>query len=134
MRFTTSVLNMYVRSVKIKWGDLLIVLLILFTAISVWLCFLSDSSIVEVRQNNELLYKVDLNDPSNDGREFVIEGDYRNVLCVEDQKLYVIESNCPDQICKYSHPIDRDGGVLCCVPNGVVISVAQDNGLDVMIR
>ncbi len=125
---------MFDRLKQVKLGDWIIILLILLITTAIWFGTKSEGRIAVVCQNNALLYEIDLNDPANEGKQFVIQGDYSNTIVVKQREIYVSESTCPDQVCKHSHPVGRDGGVICCVPNGVIITVEQHSGWDVIIQ
>lgn len=56
---------------------------------------------------------------------------------IAEGSVRVIGSDCPDGVCMSSSPIDRDGGVIACVPNGVTVSVRGDRareGVDAISR
>ena len=72
-----------------------------------------------------------------DGKEYArieLEGQVREVsvngvtVCVGGGAAYVKESACPDKLCEGTGKISRKGGVIACVPNGVVIAVEEKDG------
>ena len=52
---------------------------------------------------------------------------YYNVIKIEDGSVSVIESDCPDKICKKHIPIRMSGEMIVCLPNRVVIRIEGFN-------
>ena len=127
---------MSVKVFKLKIGDFFIFVAIILIAVVCLLCLRNNSNIVTVNWGREELYIFDLNDPKNEGKEFpVYSNKYTLWLRVENEKIWVIESNCPDQICLHTPAIGKDGGVICCVPAGIVITAQNgQSDWDVMIN
>ncbi len=119
-----------------KKGDLLVYALILALVVLLFLFFgKTNSAFVTVSQNGKTLYTFDLNDKTLAGKEFVIEGKYQNKILIQNGKLFVTEANCPDRLCAQSLPLSSNGGVICCVPNGLVITVQNDKAQwDVIVQ
>lgn len=44
-------------------------------------------------------------------------------LCVENGGAFVMQADCPDQVCVHTGVLDKDGQAAACVPAGVVIAV-----------
>ena len=129
-KFTILVLNMSVKVFKLKIGDFFIFAAIILIAIFCLVCLNRNSNIVTVSWEGENLYTIDLRDPENEGREFpVYSNKYTLLLRVEDEKISVVKTNCPDQICLHTPAVGKDGGVICCVPAGIII-IAQNGQSD----
>ncbi len=66
----------------------------------------------------------------------VVEGLQGSVVVeVRSGAVSVKESSCPDKVCVHSSPIDAQGGVIACVPNGVTVTVGSaGGGLDAIVR
>lgn len=135
MKFTTLVLNMFAKPF-VKKGDILIYLFVLALATLILLFFAkNESTRVTVEQGGKTLYALDLSDTRLDGKELLVEGKYQNTILIQEGKIYVTKATCPDRLCVHSLPLSRDGGVICCVPNGVVITARNDKAdWDVIIR
>ena len=117
-------------------GDLLVVSIILTLGVAVLLLFSHrQETVIIVTQNGRMLYTFDLSDPTLDGNEYIVGGKYSNTIYIRDKKLFVSEATCPDQSCVHSLPLSDRGGVICCVPNGVVIT-AKNNDIywDVVLQ
>lgn len=57
----------------------------------------------------------------------VDDGIHRNTIVVENEKAYVKEANCPDQICTRANPIFKDKEIIVCLPNKVYIEINSKN-------
>lgn len=120
----------------LRIGDLLLFAVIAVLGISAFLVFRNPKHTeVTVKQFGEVIYCLDLSDTTLDGKKIVIKGEYENTICIQDGKLYVSEASCPDQLCKKSMPLMQQGGVICCVPNGLIITAeGSDAEWDVVIQ
>ncbi len=129
------VLSMFAKSF-FKKGDLLIYFFVLVLIALIFLLFSKkESAVVTVTQNGKTLYTFNLRDKALEGKEFVIEGKYQNKILIQKGKLFVVEATCPDRLCVRSLPLSKDGGVICCVPNGVVITAQNDGAQwDVIVQ
>jgi hypothetical protein len=125
---------MYAKGLKPKLGDIFVLLCIFLIAIAVLLCYHKSGDTVRILQNGTVLYEIHLDDPANDGKEFVVQGAYTNLLAVRDGKVFVKSIDCPDRHCQFSPAIGKDGGVICCVPNGMMVQVVNNAGLDVIVQ
>ncbi len=125
---------MYAKEFKPKLGDIFVLLCILLIAIAVLLCYHRSGDTVQILQNGTVLYEIHLDDPANEGEEFPVGGAYNNLLTVRDGKVFVKSADCPDQHCKFSPAIGKGGGVICCVPNGMMVRVVNNAGLDVVVQ
>lgn len=47
----------------------------------------------------------------------------QNLLIIEDGQAYIKEASCPDHICINQGRICRDGEVIVCLPNRLVVTV-----------
>ena len=44
-------------------------------------------------------------------------------VVVEDGKVYVSHSDCPEQLCVHSAPLTAAGGMTVCLPNKVIVKI-----------
>lgn len=57
-----------------------------------------------------------------------------NVCEIKDGKVRMIKADCPDHLCMKQSPVDKNGGMIVCLPNKVIIEgkgtpdSAQDSG------
>ncbi|NLP09600.1 NusG domain II-containing protein [bacterium] len=58
------------------------------------------------------------------------------VLVVQDRRVHIEASRCPQQICVHSGAIGRSGELLVCVPNRVVVRISgeTENPLDLITQ
>lgn len=51
-----------------------------------------------------------------------------NVCRIENGSAKMIQADCPDHLCMHQKAIDKNGGMIVCLPNQVIIeSVASEN-------
>ena len=55
------------------------------------------------------------------GKDQRIEINGTNVCEIKDGTVRMVEANCPDQLCMYQPEIGADGGLIICLPNGILI-------------
>ncbi|MBQ3373166.1 MAG: NusG domain II-containing protein [Oscillospiraceae bacterium] len=58
---------------------------------------------------------------SRDGT-FLLNGG-SNTLVIEDGEAWVSEANCPDKLCTGFGKISRNGQIIVCLPNKLIVSV-----------
>ena len=133
-KFTNSVLSMYGKMLRPKIGDALVLLLVLVLAVVAAFWPHDSGKTVFIYCNGEIVYEIDLSNPKNDGKEFVVKGAYTNKLKVENHKVFVVFSDCPDGHCLHSAAVSETGGVICCMPNGMIVRAADEDRLDVIIQ
>jgi hypothetical protein len=115
-------------------------ILILFCALmfiagivgSVLLLRNSDSTLVEIVQDGDVLYQLDLSKI----KEKTIEIEYKgkkNTVQVKDNKIRVLDADCPDQICVKMGYLKSKNLPIVCLPNHLVIKyVDKSEDIDVM--
>ena len=61
-----------------------------------------------------------------------------NKVLVKDGKVWVQESNCPDQICVHMAPIEKVGETIICLPHEFLVEIKADKKapdvLDLLLR
>lgn len=59
-------------------------------------------------------------------QEYIVDNEYgKNVVIIDDNKVYVREADCPDRICVDYKPIDEVGETIICLPHRLVIEVTR---------
>lgn len=89
-----------------------------------------NEKIAYIYSNNELVREYVLSDDVND--EIKIEsadGGY-NILHVEDGQIWIHDASCPDKICISQGKITRDGEIIVCLPNQMLIKIVDYNSED----
>ena len=89
-----------------------------------------DGNYAVISVKGEEYEKVQLTGNAKD-RDIKIETDLgTNIIQVRDEKIGMLETTCPDGICKFPEFIYKPGEVIVCLPNRVVIEV-KSNEVDV---
>ncbi len=50
----------------------------------------------------------------------------KNTLIIKDGEAYVVDSSCPDHLCENMGKISKVGQSVICLPNRVVVEIADD--------
>ncbi len=108
-----------------KIGDFLAIGAVLLLAVFTFLAFLprgeQEAVSAQIYRGGQLLKTVSLDKP----QQFPVEGDYCNVITVEDGKISITDSDCPGQDCVHSGAIRSPGRSLVCLPNALEIRVVS---------
>lgn len=112
--------NIYLKGM-FKWGDIvLIVILIIAIVLTVLFALNQSASVVEIYVDKQLVYQANLNENQTidllDGRVKVV---------VKNQQVYISESDCASQTCVKTKPIGKEGGMIVCLPNKVLVKTVK---------
>lgn len=117
-------------------GDLLAAALILLLALGLGLFFLglgagSASVTVEIRRDGQLVEAV----PLTQNKTVTVEGDYTNVIVVEDGAVWMEDSDCPGADCVRSGRISGAGRAIVCLPNRVEVRLVggEPDSVDMVV-
>lgn len=110
-----------------KGDKILIVAVIIINVISLWLvknvAFNQNSKYISVQVNGEEIKRI-IFDKNMVGKQIPIETEYGyNLLEIGDEKVRVIEADCPDKLDVKQGYISRVGEVIVCLPNRLVIEI-----------
>lgn len=83
---------------------------------------------VQILINASLYKEVNLNEDQT--IEITEDGEVKNVVEIKDNKVSVIEANCPDQVCIHQKTIEKDGEMIICLPNKVVVTIVGSEASD----
>ena len=103
-------------------AGLLVLILLLFAARGLYFC--GSGARVIVSQNGSTLREYPLNGFADD----VItnpETGGTNRLHISGGKVWVTDASCPDKICEHYGRISGDGEVIVCLPNRLIIQIAE---------
>lgn len=81
-----------------------------------------------VLQHGKVLMRLSL---STDIQQCIETDDGYNVIEVYDGQVSVIESDCKNQICVHSGPIDKSGQIISCLPHGLIVTIVTDSEQEV---
>ncbi|GAB6169187.1 flavin-based extracellular electron transfer system protein EetA [Clostridium carnis] len=56
-----------------------------------------------------------------------------NVIIVKDNKIGIIEADCPDKVCMNPEFIEKPGESLVCLPNRLMIQIKGETEDDIII-
>ncbi len=115
-------------------GDLVAVAVLVIAALAVWTGLLFASSgehmTVQIYSDNELFLQISL--PAED--QTISIPDKQLALEIKNNRIGVLETDCPDHTCKKTGYISRPGQSIICLPNRVVVQIAgqsdTDSGID----
>lgn len=116
--------------------ELIIIVILLIISLTGFLLFRSNGqgTKVEIKIAQKLYGTYDL---SLD-QEIIIMGEDGPPLItcfINDGKIQVISSNCPDKICIEDGAIKLSGQTIVCLPNQIVIKIiGEDSELDGVLR
>ena len=89
-----------------------------------------EGSMLSVYQEGALIKEFSLDSDV----EFVIEGDYKNVITIKDGKAAITESDCPGTDCVHSGWIHEAGRSIVCLPNRVELRIEGTSEVDFVVR
>ena len=122
-------------TLKFCKADILAIALVAALAILVSIIFWisvgsEEGSMVMIYQEGKLIQELSLEKDI----EFVIEGDYENVVTVKDGKAAITKSDCPGTDCVHSGWIHEAGRSIVCLPNRVELRIEGASEVDFVVR
>lgn len=122
----------------IKWGDCVIIALVLALALAIGVPFYlrpSDHLTCEILQNGAGVRTIPLTDAVEE--TITIEGEtITNVIEITPGGVRFAESDCPDQVCVRSGLLTRAGQSAVCLPNRVIVRLtgAEAPAVDAVVQ
>ena len=115
-------------------SDLVAVAALVIAALAVWTGLLfalsGEHMTVQIYSDNELFLQISL--PAED--QTISIPDKQLALEIKNNRIGVLETDCPDQTCQKTGYISRPGQSIICLPNRVVVQIAgqsdTDSGID----
>lgn len=108
------------RSLFRKGDIILLLVLLVAVALSVWFALRPGGEEAKVYVDGELRYTFSL---SQDGEHDILDG--RMTIGVSGGRVSVLRSDCSEQLCVHSAAQSVSGGLIVCLPNHVVIEVGE---------
>ena len=107
---------------------LIIIVAALFIGSVIWVILshrTSDSTYVEIVQNNKVLYTLDLSKEKD--RTFRIESNDGgwNEIKIENGKISISDADCPDHTCVKTGVLRSETMPIVCLPHKLVIRFAE---------
>lgn len=116
--------------------DIVVVLVVIVSAVfSLLSQFNTDDSSLEcvVRYNGDVVFTQPLS-AVNDRIEKQIDGDLTLVVVIDDDSVFVTQTQCPDKLCEHTGQISRAGQSIVCLPAKISVSLeSTDAQLDVVV-
>ena len=113
-------------SLKFKWRDALIIAAALLLAAAVFLLTLPKGAdgrlFAEISRNGEVVASL----PLDTDAEYVVNGDYENVVTIADGSAFFSNSNCPNEDCVHTGRLTKAGQLAVCLPNGVTVRIVGE--------
>lgn len=113
------------------WADRLLILLIMVISIGVMLFLFFEgqstagAASVSVQVDGKEVDRRSIRDL--EGQSLLYDTEFgKNLVRVENGKVYILESNCPDKLCILQGKIDRPGQLLVCLPNRFIVEIVDD--------
>lgn len=108
------------RSLFRKGDIILLLVLLVAVALSVWFALRPGGEEAKVYVDGELRYTFSL---SQDGEYDILDG--RMTIGVSGGRVSVLRSDCSEQLCVHFAAQSVSGGLIVCLPNHVVIEVGE---------
>ncbi len=89
-----------------------------------WKYYHSSGNVAVVTYNNKELKKIDI---SKDRELLLKVGNSIIKIVVNEKRICIAESNCPENICVKTGWINKMGQYIVCVPNGIIVSIENSN-------
>ncbi len=114
----------------------IVVLLIVFLSCSLLLAYMNLSPLASenaaVYVDGSLYMIIDLSDKIY--KEYTVETKYgKNIICVSDGGISIINSDCPDKICVKTGTVFKSGKPIICLPHRLEIIVTDSEIIDGVI-
>lgn len=105
-----------------------IVLVIIFIVVFIGLknSFAEKTNIVEIIQDGNIIYTLDLNKSKDELIEVEFKG-HKNIIQIKDKQISIIEADCPDKTCVNMGILKSAFTPIVCLPNYLVIQYVNDD-------
>lgn len=114
---------------KKKWPFVLVGILLLAGIVgSLLVLRRPDTNMVEIVQDGEVLYQLDL----AQAEDQLIEVEYNgrvNTIEIKDHQIHMLAAQCPDNTCVHMGWLNSSAPIVC-LPNRLVIQFAGEDALD----
>ena len=116
-----------------KYDIILIVTIVVISIFCICVSFYSalfnNDKVLRIYVEDELYKEYVLSDELND--VIKVRGKlYYTVVQIQNGKVFVKESDCPDKICQRHIAISRPGEMIVCLPNRVIIKIEGNSNDD----
>lgn len=105
-----------------------IILGIIFIVVFIGLknSFAEKTNIVEIIQDGNIIYTLDLNKSKDELIQAEFKG-HKNTIQIKDKQISIIEADCPDKTCVNMGILKSAFTPIVCLPNHLVIQYVNDD-------
>ena len=113
---------------NINKSAICIVLVIIFIVVFIGLknSFAEKTNIVEIIQDGNIIYTLDLNKSKDELIQVEFKG-HKNTIQIKDKQISIIEADCPDKTCVNMGILKSAFTPIVCLPNHLVIQYINDD-------
>lgn len=113
---------------NINKSAIYIVLVIIFIVVFIGLknSFAEKTNIVEIIQDGNIIYTLDLNKSKDELIQVEFKG-HKNIIQIKDKQISIIEADCPDKTCVNMGILKSAFTPIVCLPNHLVIQYVNDD-------
>lgn len=113
---------------NINKSAICIVLVIIFIVVFIGLknSFAEKTNIVEIIQDGNIIYTLDLNKSKDELIQVEFQG-HKNIIQIKDKQISIIEADCPDKTCVNMRILKSAFTPIVCLPNHLVIQYVNDD-------
>ena len=111
-------------------SDILILILLIIISAGILFAFLyfndTAGSIITIEAKGEIVGRIPLEKYDNSSKTYHIEGEIGvSKILVEDGRVRMIESPCPNKVCVNTYWIENPGELIACIPNKIIIRIEE---------
>jgi len=88
-----------------------------------------NSKTAYIYSDNKLVREYVLTDDVKDEVEIKTDTGF-NTLHIEDGQIWIHDASCPDKICIHQGKISRDGEIIVCLPNRLLVKIVDNSSDD----
>lgn len=118
---------------KKLWISVCIVLFLIGVIGSLWLLCKPHSQTVQIIQDGEILYTIDLEKSEDRTIEVEYQGS-KNIIQIKNHKISVIDAECPDHTCVKMGELKSSAAPIVCLPNKLIIKFAESDEIDAEVK
>lgn len=104
-----------------KWSDIVFTLTVVAVSLLVW--GMMQSSPAGERVVVTLDGKEIASLPLDRDTEFIVRGEYTNVIQIKDGVAFILDTDCPNKICLKEGSIHKNGQSIICAPNKMAATI-----------
>ncbi|WP_097027088.1 NusG domain II-containing protein [Clostridium peptidivorans] len=87
------------------------------------LAFKDKDKIAVIKENGKVVKTINLSKLKGTEKFDIKSGDHFNTIVVENNKISIIDADCPDKVCIKTGWISDAGQSIVCLPNKVIVSI-----------